>query len=109
MGSLLTVFQFERSSKVDKLDVIEPEVRRRNSLAFSIAQFLRADDLQVALEEMKKEKLGKAGDKKAIRVSKFGKIGDSVIGGNMYELRNQVFVHFKHINRNYPDHHNGNT
>ncbi|RYY86342.1 hypothetical protein EON63_05990 [archaeon] len=30
MGSLLTVFQFERSSKVDKLDVIEPEVREHN-------------------------------------------------------------------------------
>lgn len=45
------------------------QVRRRNSLAFSIAQFLRAEDPKLALEEVRKEKAGKSGDKKAIRVS----------------------------------------
>ena len=38
----------------------------------------------------------------------FNKIGDSIIQGNMKELRNQVFVFFKTINRKYKDHHNGN-
>jgi hypothetical protein len=39
----------------------------------------------------------------------FSKLADAVIQGSMKELRNQVFVYFKFINRSYKDHHMGNT
>jgi hypothetical protein len=39
----------------------------------------------------------------------FSKIADNVLGGSMKELRNQVVVYFKTINRRYPDNHYGNT
>lgn len=41
--------------------------------------------------------------------TEFSKIADSVLHGNMKELRNQVVVYFKTINRKYMDHHLGNT
>lgn len=39
----------------------------------------------------------------------FSKIADSVLHGNAKEIRNQVVVYFKTINRKYVDHHLGNT
>lgn len=39
----------------------------------------------------------------------FGKIADAITQGNVKELRNQVFVFFKTINRHYKDNHQGNT
>ena len=41
--------------------------------------------------------------------TEFSKIADSVLHGNAKELRNQVVVYFKTINRKYLDHHLGNT
>lgn len=35
----------------------------------------------------------------------FSKLADTILGGNMKELRNQVIVHFPNINRKYKDHH----
>lgn len=44
-----------------------------------------------------------------LRLVEFGKIGDTISMGNVRELRNQVFVEFRNINRKYPDHHRQNT
>lgn len=44
-----------------------------------------------------------------LQYTEFGKIGDAITNGNAKELRNQVFVFFKTINRHYKDNHHGNT
>ena len=41
--------------------------------------------------------------------TEFSKIADAVLQGNAKELRNQVVVYWKTINRKYMDHHQGNT
>ena len=39
----------------------------------------------------------------------FNKIADTILQGNMKELRNQTTIHFKDINRKYKDHHIENS
>eukprot|EP01039_Chlorochromonas_danica_P010314 gene10314-11414_t len=116
MGSILSKLNFDFLSmrkKVEPMEVLEAEeVRRRNSLAAYISQFITYDgeDFTPLLTKVKEEKgLLKEGAGKALRVSKFGKIGDAVLYGDFHELRNQVFVEFRHINRHYPDQHSQNT
>lgn len=40
-----------------------------------------------------------------IKISEFSKLADTILHGNMKELRNQVIVHWPNINRKYKDHH----
>ena len=38
-------------------------------------------------------------------LSEFSKLADTILHGNMKELRNQVIVHWPNINRKYKDQH----
>lgn len=132
--SITTIVSNENNADKDKNDDKDEDrdPRRRNSLAFYISQFVNyeGEDYAKVIEAVKKDKYSKTGGKppnirnssnmsnslpKLLFLSlqymiiEFSKIADAVIQGNMKELRNQVFVYFKFINRPYKDHHIGNT
>jgi hypothetical protein len=114
----------------DKDDDKDRDPRRRNSLAFYVSQFVNyeGDEFAKVIEAVKADKYAKTGGKPPnvrnssnsliafvfsfllfIVIVEFSKIADGIISGNFKELRNQVFVYFKTINRHYKDHHLGNT
>lgn len=69
MGSLMSVFQYEK--RVEAMEVLEAnDIRRRNSLAAYISQFLtyEGDDYQPIVEKIKEEKNPRK-DGKPVRVS----------------------------------------
>ena len=83
--------------------------RRRNSLAFYISEYVsfEKDNYEELVEAVKNDISG--GKKVKVRHSKFSRMADSILEGNMKECRNQTVVHFATINRAYKDHHNNNT
>lgn len=69
MGGLLTVFKFEK--KVEAMEVLEADdVRRRNSLAAYIAQFVtfEGEDYKPILDKIREDKFPKK-EGKPVRVS----------------------------------------
>lgn len=97
--------------RVEEKNLDKGDDRRRNSLAFYISQFVEydKDDFGPLVEIVKKDKYSKTGGKPPpARPSKFSKIADAIIQGNMRECRNQVIVFFKTINRRYKEQ-QGNT
>eukprot|EP01036_Dinobryon_divergens_P030701 gene30701-39985_t len=86
--------------------------RRRNSLAFYISEFVlydndkENDNYKALIDLVKNERKAKHA---SVRPSKFSKLADTILHGNMKELRNQVIVHWPNINRKYKDHHFDNS
>lgn len=132
MGGVLGVKIEFSGAKIEDKELEDKDDRRRNSLAFYITQFINydGDDFNVLVENVKKDKFSKTGGKPpAVRASskkfmfyflfsiflvfffltEFNKIADAIMSGDMKELRNQVFVDLKTINRKYKDQHVGNT
>lgn len=105
IGSLGGAVTYET---VDHEVVLEKDSRRRNSLAYNIERFINfeGDDFAPLLREVKDEKVAQM--VKAVRPSKYTAIGDNILEGNYRELRNQVMLNFKQINRRYKEHF-GNT
>jgi len=113
MGQLLSIFRPQVVHvKVEEREHEERDDRRRNSLAFYISQFVQyeEEDFAPLIDTVLHDKYAKTGGKPpAVRHSKFSRIADAITEGNIKELRNQVFVYFKSINRRYKDHHHGDT
>eukprot|EP01038_Epipyxis_sp_PR26KG_P015116 gene15116-20337_t len=99
------------TGKVEDKELEVRDERRRNSLAFYISEFVSYDDDNYTplIEAVKADKLKNGGKATVAKVSKFGKIAEAILQGNMKELRNQVVVYFQSINRNYKDQYVGNT
>lgn len=112
MGALGSKVSFFSSDNADDQDLIKRDDRRRNSLAFYIARYNKfdGDDYTPLIEEIRLEQAPK---KKALEKqqpkSKFTKAADAILAGNMRELRNQIILNFKAINRKYKDPHNDNS
>jgi hypothetical protein len=120
MGGAVSIFQSKEKEKGNDAelkiendkDLEEKDDRRRNSLAFYISQFVtyEGEDFAPLVEVIMKDKYPKTGGKPpTVRHSKFSRIADSIMQGNIKELRNQLFVYFKNINRHYKDHHHNFT
>mmetsp|Transcript_19406 Transcript_19406/g.43250 ORF Transcript_19406/g.43250 Transcript_19406/m.43250 type:complete len:461 (-) Transcript_19406:111-1493(-) len=112
MGGALGVQIDFTGAKADDKDLEEKDNRKRNSIAFYISSFVEfeEDNFGPLIEVVMRDKNAKTGGKPpTIRNSKFSKTADSILGGNLKELRNQVVVYFKTINRHYADHHMNNT
>jgi hypothetical protein len=111
MGAVLGV-KVSMAGRIEERNLESKDDRRRNSLAYNISQFVsyEKDDFAPMIASIMKEKYSKTGGKPpVIKPSKFSKIADAIIQGNMRECRNQVIVFFKTINRKYKDQFGGNT
>ena len=121
MGALLSFGRIRKvkvASRVAQVlhDKDEENVNRRNSLAYNLEEYvkLKGDDptrLLLEIENHMKENLPEQRKKDRIRkVPQNTKIGNDVLHGNMRVLKNQVILHFNHINRRFRDNsHNGNA
>lgn len=106
MGSAVSM-QFAAASTVEE-EVVK-DARRRNSLAFNISQYVTYpdDDLNVLADQVRKEIASNGGVKKE-KVTKFGRMADAVLRGDLREIKAQT-VNYPTINRRYGDHHNNSV
>eukprot|EP01041_Mallomonas_annulata_P006565 gene6565-13287_t len=112
MGNLLNrKVVFVQPTKNDKKP-IKVDERRRNSLAFFIARYLKYDgvDFNALVVEIKREiDAQKPNGRATVRDKKYSQIAEAVAQGSMKEIKNQVIYNFKKINRNYKEPWNGNS
>lgn len=79
--------------------------RRRNSLAYNIATYVRAeveDNYDKILEEIRREK-NEIVYRPRAATAKYTKIAEGVLQGSMKELRDQTLQSFRTINRKFKD------
>jgi hypothetical protein len=58
-------------------------------------------DFSILIDEIKSETVEKSNAR--VRASRFTKMAEDILGGNMREIKSQVAVGFQHINRHYKD------
>lgn len=110
MGAAASVFtKLDFSGGSEEKVEVKKDTRRRNSLAFNISQFVTwpEDDFNPLCEQIRKD-LAAGGLLKKEKVTKFSRMADAVLRGDMRELKGQV-VNFQTMNRKYGDHHNNQT
>jgi len=98
-------------SKIDVRDEVKDE-RRRNSLAFYISSYVEfeGEEYQALVTAVEKDRHAKTGGKAPVfKDTKYSVIADTILQGNYHELRNQLLVYFKNINKPYHDKHRENT
>ena len=79
------------------------DTRRRNSLAYNISRFVtyEGSDFTVLIDEIKFERKDKSNAR--TKASRYTKMAEDVLSGNMREIKSQVAVTFQYINRQYKD------
>ena len=106
MGGGIGGFKLNFSGLGEEKEEVKKDNRRKNSLAFNIAKFVQyeEDDFAPLIDAIQKERLS-VKQLKIPKVTKFTKLADSILAGNMRTLRDMVTLNFKSINRVYKEQH----
>jgi ankyrin repeat protein len=108
LGLKVSFTAADKASKEDAAEAAaQKAAKRKNSLALSISKFMKVDNdnYQPLIQEVRKHKdeQNPARNKPNNRDDKWSKAAAAICQGSFRELRTQVVLNFKTINRHYKD------
>jgi hypothetical protein len=77
---------------------------RKNSLAYNISRFVNYEGTEFSglIDEIKAER-GPEKTNARMKASRYTKMAEDLMAGNMREIKSQVAVNYQYINRQYKD------